>query len=81
MDTGGSIMAPRLIHYIGDENIAVNFPHGNSKGEEIFHRTYPSVMSRLASSTTHDLPGNIYKKELIALYNINLTFCRVIQSK
>ena len=36
-----------LIHYLGDESIAVNFPHGNSKGDndQVFHRTCPSVLA------------------------------------
>ena len=50
-----------LIHYIGDEGIAVQFPHGNSKKGANFHRTYPSVMKKLSLSM-HEVPGNIYKK-------------------
>jgi hypothetical protein len=48
-----------LIHYVGDESIAVDFPHGNSKCGVNFYRTCPSVLSKNYNST--DLPGNIYK--------------------
>ena len=50
-----------LIHYLGDEGIAVNFPHRNSNSENshVFLRTCPSVLSNLAS--IKDLPSNVYK--------------------
>ena len=53
-----------LIHYLGDESIAVNFPHGNSKGDndQVFHRTYPSVLADLTS--IQDLPSNVYKNAI-----------------
>ena len=37
-----------LLHCIGDENITVSFPHKNSKHDQIFHRTYPSIQKELA---------------------------------
>ena len=50
-----------LIHYVGDENIAVQYPHGNSKTTtHSFYRTPPSVLHKLSCST--DLPSNIYKE-------------------
>ena len=36
-----------LIHYVGDESIAVDFPHGNSKSGMNFYRTCPSVLSKI----------------------------------
>ena len=52
-----------LIHYIGDESVAINFPHGHSKSENrIFHRTCPSVLTKLAS--VPDLPANVYKNSI-----------------
>lgn len=48
-----------LLQYIGDECIAVDFPHGNSKHNQNFYRTCPSTLAKLAD--TNDLPGNIYK--------------------
>lgn len=63
-----------LIHYIGDESIATTFPHGNSKSRQIFYRTYPSVMNRLAASTGYNLPANIYKREVSKGTNFSLQY-------
>ena len=50
-----------LIHYVGDESVAVDFPHGNSKsGNHIYRRTCPSTLNQLVSIP--DLPSNVYKK-------------------
>ena len=53
-----------LIHYLGDENIAVNFQHGNCKGDNSrdFCRTCPSVLADLTSA--QDIPSNIYKNAI-----------------
>jgi len=52
-----------LIHYLGDENVAVSFPHGHSKCESrLFYRTCPSVLTKLAS--VPDLPANVYKNSI-----------------
>ncbi len=52
-----------LIHYLGDEKIAVDHPHGNGKGDvKAFHRTCPSVLTNLAS--IKDLPSNVYKSTM-----------------
>ncbi len=52
-----------LIHYLGDERIAVDHPHGNCKGDvKAFHRTCPSVLTNLAS--IKDLPSNVYKSTI-----------------
>ena len=48
-----------LLHYVGDETIAIDFPHGNSKLGQNFYRTCPSVLKGKAE--LKDLPGNIYK--------------------
>ena len=51
-----------LIHYLGDESIDANFPHGNNKVQDAhnFQRTCPSVLKKLSS--IDDFPANIYKK-------------------
>lgn len=50
-----------LLHYLGDESIAVDYPHGNSNNSiHNYQRTCPSVLQQLRSAP--DLPGNIYKK-------------------
>ena len=52
-----------LIHYIGDESVAEEFPHGNSKHSPVNHyRTCPSVLNKM--STVADLPSNVYKKTI-----------------
>ena len=53
-----------LIHYLGDETIAVNFSHGNCKDNyhRVFHRSCPSVLADLSS--IQDLPSNIYKSAI-----------------
>lgn len=53
-----------LIHYLGDERIAFDFPHGNCKNDNSRHysRTCPSVLAELTSA--HDLPSNIYKNAI-----------------
>ena len=47
-----------LIHYIGDQSVACDFPHGNAKSSQNYHRTLPSVLKRLSSE--HDKPGTVY---------------------
>lgn len=48
-----------LVHYIGDESIATDFPHGNARNNQPYYRTCPSLMEKLTD--IRDLPGNIYK--------------------
>ena len=53
-----------LIHYLGDETIAVNFSHGICKdnNHRVFHRRRPSVLADLSS--IRYLPSNIYKSAI-----------------
>ena len=51
-----------LLHYLGDETIVIDFPHGNAKTDQVFHRTCPSVLTDLASIRDH--PGIIYKNAI-----------------
>lgn len=48
-----------LVHYIGDESTASEFPHGNAKTRHNFYRTCPSVLRKMSSE--HDAPGTVYK--------------------
>ena len=48
-----------LIQYIGDESVAPDFPHGNSKSNEVFHSTCKSVLKQVASCP--DPPQAVYK--------------------
>ncbi len=49
-----------LIHYIGDESIAVAVPHGNSTvSNRVFYRTCPSVLKAIALQ--NESPENICK--------------------
>lgn len=52
-----------LIQYVGDESVAIDYPHGNRKGTSITHiRTCPSVLKKVSQS--EDIPSNVYKKEI-----------------
>lgn len=53
-----------LIHYLGDESIAVNFPHVNSNGynDQVLHRTCPPVLADLTS--IQEFPSNVYKNAI-----------------
>ncbi len=52
-----------LIHYIGDEKVAVSFPHGNEKNncERPYTRTCPSVLRNLETSSSSNPPSKVYK--------------------
>ena len=49
-----------LVHYIGDDSIGSNHPHGNSKSQTPYIRTCPSVLQSV--SKMQDNPSNIYKR-------------------
>lgn len=51
-----------LLHYVGNESIIVDYPHGNAKHNHNYYRTCPSVLSDLSS--IHDLPSNVYKNSV-----------------
>ena len=51
-----------LLHYLGDESIVIDFPHGNAKSDQVFQRTCPSVLTDLASICDH--PCIIYKNAI-----------------
>ena len=52
-----------LLHYLGDDTTAIQFPHGNRKRDNKSHfRTCPSVLKRV--SEANDTPANVYKKEI-----------------
>ena len=52
-----------VIHYLGDESIAVDFPHGNSKYNHVFKRTCPSVLKELSTNTGNS-PSIVYKSAI-----------------
>ncbi len=54
-----------VIHYVGDESIAVDFPHGNSKEDNshVFKRTCPSVLTTLSTNTKNS-PSSLYKSAI-----------------
>jgi len=56
-----------LLHYLGDEEIVVDFPHGNSNHQQPYFRTCPSVLDSLRKST--DFPANAYKKAVASSQN------------
>ena len=51
-----------LLHYLGDESIALDYPHGNAESDQIYHCTSPSVLTDLASP--HDHPSIICKNAI-----------------
>ena len=57
MDTSIDLI---ILHYVGDESIVIDFPHGNSHHCQPYYRTCPSVLEKLKNSV--DCPGNVYKK-------------------
>jgi hypothetical protein len=54
------------VHYLGDEEVAVPFPHRNAKGESIapFIRTAPSYLNTLRESVKAHPPSTVYKREV-----------------
>ena len=64
IEGSGVNMHLTLIHYLGDEKTATDYPHGNSKCAQPkpFMRTCPSVLKSL--SGTNELPSAVYKKAI-----------------
>ena len=55
-----------LVHYLGDENMVIHFPHRSSK-EELqtpFIRTAPSYLNSLREKVQGQQPSRIYKEEV-----------------
>ena len=61
--TNTSIM---LVHYLGDENMAVQFPHGNTKHNKDrgYVQTCPSVLRKAEKRSMTEQPSKIYKSEI-----------------
>ena len=54
-----------LIHYLGDESFAIDFPHGNStKSSRSYVRTCPSVINSLHQSCKCETPTTVYRKHV-----------------
>ena len=54
-----------LVQYIGDETVAVDFPHGNSKNSDSkYVRTMPSVLKHIESRCDKEKPSTIYRSEV-----------------
>ena len=53
-----------LVHYIGDESIGSQHPHGNRKGQKPYIKTCPSVLQSM--SKIQDSPTNVYKQMIQA---------------
>ena len=49
-----------LVHYIGDDSIGLQHPHGNSKNQKPYIKTCPSVLRSM--SKIQDSPSTIYKQ-------------------
>ena len=55
-----------LIHYIGNEAHAIDFPHGNTsqESERAHVRTCPSVLDSLRESCQHDTAAVVYRNHI-----------------
>ena len=61
-----------LLHYIGDDTTATQFPHGNRKRDSRSHFwTCPLVLKRLTE--INDTPANVYKLYYLIDCNNNVT--------
>ena len=55
-----------LIHYLGDESYAIDFPHGNSnaKSQRPHNRICGSVLKSLKESCKYDTAATVYRKHI-----------------
>ena len=51
-----------LVHFVGDEKLSVDFPHGNSKKNKYYTRVAPSVIRR--AEQTRQTPSQAYVEEV-----------------
>ena len=56
-----------LVHYLGNENIAIAFPHGNSKQNtrKAYVRTCPSVMEKMKTECNFSTAKKVYHKNIM----------------
>ena len=56
-----------LVHYLGNENIAIAFPHGNSKQNtrKAYVRTCPSVMEKMKTECNLSTAKKVYHKNIM----------------
>ena len=55
-----------LVHYIGNESHAIDFPHGNTsqESEKVHVRTRPSVLDSLQESYQRDTAAVVYRNHV-----------------
>ena len=60
------VLVHYLVHYLGDENMAVHFPHGNTKHNKDhgYVWTSPSVLRKAEKRSMTEQPPKIYKSEI-----------------
>lgn len=58
-----------LIHYVGNENTAQDFPHGNQKNnpERKYCQQCPSLRKKTAEQAATTDPAKLYKTEIAAM--------------
>ena len=68
-----------LVHYIGNENAAVDFPHGNQKHnkENAYTGTCPSVLRNLETECAKSIPSKVYRSAITKIPS--LTHMPVLQ--
>ena len=63
--------SPYLIHYVGDETLAVPFAHKSSKDKTIvYKRTAPSCLTELKNSVAHEDAHIVYKNSQAKFRNL-----------
>lgn len=55
-----------LIHYLGDEKVAEDFPHGNQKKhtERNYCKQCPSLINTLQGEVSKSNPSDVYKAQI-----------------
>lgn len=57
-----------LIHYLGDEGAATDFPHGNKRNDDRAHvRTCPSLIKELTTKCQTCTTSRVYKSAITTL--------------
>ena len=71
-----------LIQYLGDKNLAVDFPHGNTKhNPRNYMRTCPSVLRDIEDKSKTEPPSKVYKKEVTVTSAIPMSHLPVLQPR
>lgn len=56
-----------MVHYVGNEKIAVDFPHQNSNKNKPFVRTCPSYLEKCEALVEKKKANVVYKQEVASM--------------